>query len=372
MTNLTKEQLAVLEAQAKKILKRIENGEKTVDIMSGLYVDALEGKTAEQGAAVAETMIKTIEAFDINYEEACVDIDHFIRKFQHEIDRDKSCLEKCIYWKKFAHAINAISAQTAENGAVDMEKIMSEVQAITLTEEEATALLESELEQAAFEAIKDSDVFLGTLATNVELLEGAQDADEAVSLLVELKAEGVDYRAIVSMLAYINALKGEYPEVPVDVSPAEVATAVCVQTEQVKVIDAVSRGDVTLAVANALLGIIGIVGLCTLTATAVTISGVVIMAVFPSIFIAIPALLMVCYGIVRAFGSIGEAWLEDTPKIALTTIKIGRGFVNAVKSLFELAKGALRSARAQRAKQRMQQEATANTDEETLTNPALA
>lgn len=371
MTNLTQEQLEALEAQATKILERIENGEKTIDIMSEMYVDALEGKTAEQGAAVAQTMMNTINTFDVNYEEACVDIDHFIRKFQHEVERDKSRLERCIYWKKLAFALNAISANADENGAVDMEKLMSEVEAITLTEEEANDLMELELKKAAFEALKDSDLLFGTLAMNVKLLEGVQDADEAVSLLVDLKAEGVDYRAIISMLTYINAVKGEYPEVPVNVSPAEVATAVCVQTEQERIINAVARGDMTLTVANALLSTLGIVGLAGLIGAAAALS-VSIVTLVPAL-LAIPATIMLVYGAFKVFGRAAESWIEDTPKITFSIVKVTRSIINAVKNLFEHAKGNLKNARAKRAEQRMQQlETTEQATEQTLTNPTLA
>lgn len=363
MTTLTQDQINVLNDQAEDIIKRIDNGEKTMDVLRDMYITAFPGKTPDQATAVATTILDTIQAFDTNYAEAKVDIDHFIRKYQRKIDKNKSSLERCIFWKQFAYGINAITASDDENGEIDRDKLIEEINAITVDEDEVTDLLEEELRTAAFEALKDSNLLLGTMAANMRVMENTLQADEAAQLLVDLTVEDLDYRAVVSMLAYINAANGEYPDVPVDVSVSEMATAVCVEVEEIKIIDAFMRQDISLSLAKALIGLLGIVAIFMMT---VFLTGGAIFAVTSLLnpILTIPAVIAVICGAYHALCKAVQAWTEDSEKIVYCVFKGVRGLATGFRNVFNFFKGLIKADRAARAKERME---TLDTETQTAT-----
>ena len=60
MTKLTKEQLSMLEKEAKKVVGMVSEGKNTQEILSEIYVQNLEDKSKEQGDIMAEATIKAI------------------------------------------------------------------------------------------------------------------------------------------------------------------------------------------------------------------------------------------------------------------------------------------------------------------------
>lgn len=336
MTYFTKEQVENLQDQAKEIAAKVSNKEETIDIMAQLYVDGFEGRTLEQGRLVAETIIKTVQNFDVDYKEAQVDIDHFIRKFQSKIDKDKTCRERCNYWKQFATAVTGATI-AMNNGSVNSDEIVKQLETLTVSEEEATPELENDLREQAFEALKNSNIMLGALAANVNTLKEIQNADEAAQVLIDLGNENIDYRAIISMIAYINAVNGEYPDVPIDISASQIANMVCVQIEQIKIIDALEHNDITMTVANSLLFILGVVAILKIA----VLAAVAVIGFAPFLFghiLVIPACAVLIMGVIHFVGKGINEWEKYSKKIVITVVKSVRFIVSGGKKLFNFVK----------------------------------
>lgn len=326
MTTFTKEQMDILTSQANEIMKEISEGKTTRDIMVQIYVDNLDDKTQKQGQIMADSILKSVKEFDANYDEAQKDIDRFIKKFQDKIDQDKTCVERCNYWLKLTAAITAATVATGEENT-DMEKILEQIETMEISESEATPKREKELREQALEAIKNSGVMLGTLTEQAEELEKMETAEEAVGLLIDLRNKEIEYRGIVSMLAYTKIKNGEFDNVPVEMTAVQVATLVCAEIEQAKIMEAVGKGNLAVDIASGLLTILGAVVLV-VVATEVAGTGVGIITVVFGTILAIPATLMLFAGILRGTLKAIDLWEKDSKKIV-------KGVAVAVKAVIK-------------------------------------
>lgn len=371
MSKFTNEQINNLQERAKKIAQGIDDGKATADIMAQLYVDAFEGKTLEQGKLIADTIIKAVKDFDIDYAEAKVDVDHFIHKFQKKIDKNKSCYERCQFWRDFALAVTAstIASNDMDN---NMEEIVKELGKISLSEENANDYYEEKLRQLAFDAIKSSNIMTEALAIHSEELEAIDNADEAAQLLIDLGNEDVDYRSIVAMLAYIDTLNGEYPEIPVDMTAVQIAGIVCTEIEQIKIIDALENGDLTLTSANEMLYILGIVAIAQVAVAAAVVAISVAASCFSSILV-IPAGLVMVAGIIHLTCKGIRMWEKDSQKIMTTVIKSIRKVINGGRKLFNYMKDVMIPGLIDKCKQRLNEIKNKKTQSETeaVTQTAL-
>ncbi|MBR1531423.1 MAG: hypothetical protein IJ643_05130 [Eubacterium sp.] len=339
MTKFTNEQIKELQERARDIAQETANGSETIDIMTKLYVESFDGKTEEQGKLIAESIIEAVQNFEVDYKEAKIDIDHFIRKFQHKVDKDKTCYERCNYWKQFAAAVTAATIAANDENA-NAKDIAAKLEQINVSEEEANEALEEKLRELAFEAIKDSNIMVRTLAENINTFESIDNADETANLLIDLGNENVDYRAIVAMLAYINNVKGEYPEVPIDISAAQLATIVCVETEQIEIVEALERGDITMTAAEGALYVLGIVAIFQMAVLSSVIAVSIAFTMFSSI-LAIPAAAALVAGIIHITGEGIRKWELDSKTIVSTVVKGVRGVFRGTKKLYGALKNSV-------------------------------
>ncbi len=332
MTTSTKEQNELLAAQAAEILKNISEGQTTRDIIARIYVESLEDKTLKQGQIMADSILKSVKDFDADYKEAQENLDRYLKKFQDKIDEGKTCVERCNYWLKLSAAISSATVAMGEDGA-DREQILQEIENLEISESEATPEREKELREQAMEAIKNSGVMLGALAEQAAELEAMENADEAAGLLIDLGNKEIEYRAIVAMLAYTKVKNGEFDNIPVEMTAAQVATLVCAEIEQAKIMEAVGKGDLAVDIASGLLSILGVVVLSVFTYSILTIGIGVTLNVFNLIF-AIPLCMMLIAGVLRAFNKASDAWEKDSSIIVKGTIVVIKYVVFGIKAIW--------------------------------------
>ena len=313
MTTFTKEQNDILAAQAAEILKNISEGQPTRDIIARIYVESLEDKTLKQGQIMADFIFKSVKDFEADYKDAQENLDRYLKKFQDKIDEGKTCVERCNYWLKLSAAISSATVAMGEDGA-DREQILQEIEDMEISESEATPEREKELREQAMEAIKNSGVMLGALAEQAARLEEMESADEAAGLLIDLGNMEIEYSAIVAMLAYTKVKNGEFDNIPVEMTAAQVTALVCAQIEQTKIMEAVGKGDLAVDIASGLLSILGVVVLSLFIYSVLAIGIGVSLSVFKLIF-AIPVCLMLVAGVLRMFSKAADCWVQDSGRI---------------------------------------------------------
>lgn len=336
MTTFTKEQNDILKAQAAEILKNISEEQTTQEIIARIYVESLNDKTMKQGEIMADSILKSVKDFDADYHEAQENLDRYLKKFQDKIDEGKTCVERCNYWLKLGAAVSSAAVAMGEDGA-DRETILREIEALEISESEATLEREKELRDQAMEAIKNSGVMLGALTEQAAALEEMATADEAAGMLIDLGNKEIEYRAIVAMLAYTKIKNGEFDNVPIEMTSAQIAALVCAEIEQARIMEAVGKGDLAVDVASGLLSVLGVVVLGTVLCGVAQIGIVLITGMFGAI-LAIPACLMLIAGLVRAMTKASDQWDKDSNKIVKGVFVVIRTVVRGLKMVVSYVK----------------------------------
>lgn len=324
MKTFTKKQNEMLKAQAIEILKNLDEGQDVRDVMAQIYVDNLDDKTLQQGQLMADAILKNVKDFDADYRDAQQDIDRFIASFQSRMDEDKSCLERCDCWLKLSAAIAAAEEVLSGEG-VDREAILKQLEGLAVSEAEATPAREKELREQARQALKNSSIMLSALTEQAQALQEMESAGETAEMLINLENREVEYRAVVSMLAYTGIMNGEIKGMPVDISAEQVTVLVCAGAEQARIMAAVGSGSMAVDVASMLLMILGTVVLVWMAALAGAAGVSIVSFLFGNILV-IPASLMVFAGIFHLFNAALEVWMKDSRAIAQGVV-VGIGWV---------------------------------------------
>lgn len=255
MTKLTKEQLSMLEKEAKKVVGMVSEGKNTQEILSEIYVQNLEDKSKEQGDIMAEATIKAISEFDEAMEQALEDKEAFVDSFMAKMDEGKTPAERCTYWLRFTSALLAVSCEDEAEKAEHLKN----ADALTVTDEKATPELEQELKANAKEALLNNTTLLNNLENFSDCVDQIAELDDTASVLTGLSKEKVDLRAVMSMLFYVKVMNGEIQDAPEDVTIDQIATAVCAGAEEVEVLEKLSAGKIAKDVAVFILGTISTV-----------------------------------------------------------------------------------------------------------------
>ena len=257
MQNFTPEQVKEFENQTKEIIEKIGEGKSTREIAAEIYVENLPDKTENQGLMMADAIIDSVAEFDKNLEAALENKDAFITSFMEKIDADKTCAERCNYWLKFAAVIGALSS--GESDELDREEILRSVEALQITEDEATPEMEEELRQKAREALENNDLIVGMIRESAEQLQQISDADEAAEIIIGFENNEIDFRVLTSMLIYTKIMNGEITDVPENMTIEQITLIVCTNLKTIEVADKVSKGKIAKEVAAFILSILGII-----------------------------------------------------------------------------------------------------------------
>lgn len=260
MVNFTQEQKNVLMEQAQSFLQQSQEGKNAREIMAQIYVDGLDNKTLDQGFVMADAILESVNAFDSDYAQAKDDLDRWLDKMLKELVVDKTAAQRCTLWLRMAATVNGITAQN-HHGISEEEKrkILDQVNTLSIEEEEATVEMESQLYQEAKQALKNSGVMVSALISQQDALQELMEIEDEATVLLELGSREIDFRAIASMIAYVNVKNGTFDNVPVDMRLDQITTMVCAGLEQIRILDAVSKGKLPLEVAAMLLKILGLV-----------------------------------------------------------------------------------------------------------------
>lgn len=255
MVNFTDKQKAALMEQAKSFMEQAQEGKSARDIMAQIYVDGLDNKTLAQGHVMADAILESVNEFDSDYAQAKDDLGRWLDKNLKQLAADMTPQERCMLWLRIAAAVNAVSAQGLSEEEKD--RILAQLDELQISEEEATPEMEQQLYEEAKQALEHSSVMLSALVSQKDVFQTLDAEDDAAALLLELGSREIDFRAVASMIAYVNVKNGTFDNIPVDIRLEQITTMVCAEVEQIRILDAVSKGQMTLEVASLLLKILG-------------------------------------------------------------------------------------------------------------------
>lgn len=312
MKKFTDDQIHSLMEQAKAMLEGIGEGQSVRDIMARHYADSLDDKTLDQGLIMADAMLEAVKDFDTDYHKAVEDMDGFIRRFQEEADQGKTCAERCNYWLRLAGALNA-AGQVLSDSEADRDQILSQLDGLKVSEEEATPQLEEELRQRARDAMKESGILMTGIVANADVLEQVEGPEETAELLIDLGNQETEYRAMVAMLAYTHVKTGQMENIPVDMTAVQLTHLVCSQVEYIRIVNAVGK-DYTMEAAEMLLYALGLVVLVKVFTPLLFVTINLATEMFGALLL-IPAMMMTTGLYLYAFDKAQEAWRTECGRI---------------------------------------------------------
>lgn len=249
MFSLTEEQSKQFKEQAEKIIENAAEGMSTRDIMAGIYAENIDGKTIEEGEAVADRILEAVKNFDSDYGEAKKDTAAFVKKFRLRVSGDKSRAENCTYWLKFIAALSALNSE---------KKIDSDyIKGLHVSESEATVEYEQALEDEAETLLMENGIMLSGLVEYAKNAEIIADGNAAAELLLSFGENEVDFRGIGAMLVYSQIQSGEIKNVPDFITPEQITAITCAEVEREKIFEGIRNGSVGENVAAEALKAIG-------------------------------------------------------------------------------------------------------------------
>ena len=258
MMTFLNEQNENLYVYAKGILKDLAGEQDIRDILAKIYTERMKGKSWKQGQAAADAILKGINKFEEDYQEAWKDPDSYIERFQEEMDAGKSCVERCNYWIKMSAALSAATIITCE-GDSEREQMIREIESLEIPEEMATPEREQELRIQVMEAVKNSGIVLESLEAQVNVLQEMAAKQANAGILINIECKETEYRAVLAMLVYTTMFSGETENIPVEIMPEQVAENVCAKMEQIRIIEEVRKGDMAVDDAMHFLEVLAVV-----------------------------------------------------------------------------------------------------------------
>lgn len=329
MKTFTKEQKNSITAEAKRLFEACAEGKTTLEIMSEIYVNNLEGKTAEEGNLAAQSIIDYVKEFDAEFTAAKENPDKYIADFISKINENKTLEERCTYWLKFHEALKIINQR--ENDTADKLK---EAEKLEVSPDEVSEEYALALENNVSELIKTSHILLHNLPDLCNSLETIADGDSSAQLLIDIGNKNTDLRAISSMIVYTRFLNGELNTLPDDLNLNQLVTIVCAEYEQIKIANEVSIGEKVAELAADTLAILGLVVMVKLAKTALTLAGGYIVTTF-SWFLAIPAIIMLLAATFHIMQKTFAVWNEDCQKIVKFVSGTVKSVVNGARSIYD-------------------------------------
>ena len=321
MEKFTKKQMNELNDQIARSMEQLSEGKDVKEICAQMYVDGLEGKTLFQGEAMAESILDSIAAFDRDYARAKADVDAYVDSFVDEACEGKTLEERCAYLTKLIAAVCAAEHTLHANSDAEREQalaLVEEADVARFFEGEATELLEQQLIGQLKNALKGSNILLSAIEEQRAYLLEIENEDEAAELLVDAGARGIDYRAILSMQAYINIKNGAYEGIPSDLTAAQTAAMVCTYVEEIHILRRLELKEIGLELANGLLFVLGSVAILRMAVYALGIGTAVCAGMFSGILM-IPAMLVMVTAICHAGWKLVDLWMDTSKKIVRVT-----------------------------------------------------
>lgn len=330
MNTFTQEQMTSITEEAKKIFESCAEGKTSIEIMSEIYVNNLNGKTKAQGDVMAEVMLDRVKEFDNDFKAAQENPEGYISSFIAKANENKSLEERCTYWLQFNETISAVIE--SENNAISPEKLQ-EIENMKVSAEDANENFAAELENTAKELIANSCIMLTDLPDFCENLERLSNGNKSATMLIDLENKNVDLRAVLSMVVYTRIKNGEFDMFPADITPEQVTTLVCAEVERIRIANNVANGILSVETATTLLAILGtlvITGFILFSIWTFYFTFMGLLALIPMIMVVIPATLIAIVGIF----DIVYKCTDVVVSIVTTTVK---AVTNGIKSIYDYA-----------------------------------
>ncbi len=252
---LSEKEIAKLMKEAQKALDRYQDCESVTDVMASMYTERMPNKTMAQGQLMAEEINEQIKIFDSLYQSAVTNFDNAVRAYFYDATSDKSMRERCELLEKLNLTLTLINEADKQKGG-DYSGIAEKVDQITVTEQEADSMLMVELMNKTIDELKKSK----TLIRNM---------DKCAAELEELKSLGIseiltgfvgcetDYRALLTMTAYIKIKNEKIKGVPSDLTAAQVSALVYSGIEEMIIAEKTAGGGLTPEEAENFITILG-------------------------------------------------------------------------------------------------------------------
>ena len=132
--------------------------------------------------------------------------------------------------------------------------------------------------------------------------------------------------------AYTGIISGMYDDMPVNMGAAQVATLVCAQVEEARILEAVGNGSLAVDVAAAILGVLGIVVLVDVFMGIAAVGVVAALNIYSGI-LAIPAIIMVCAGLCKLFFTAVDKWSDLAQDVAKFTAGVIANIVKGAQAV---------------------------------------
>lgn len=341
------EQRTSLMAEVDEIMNRIADDMPVTDVLAQIYVRELDNKTERQGQVIAQAILANVKSFDSDFSAAQENLDEALDKMLDGMNVGDTCAERCTNWKRMAAAISAVTVDRGE-GLQDRESVLREIEAIRVEEEDANPRTELNLRNEVKKALRGAGVLLTELGEQENAWE-ALEQQEIPGVIIDLGNRQFEYRAVLTMLAYTRIKKGEFGDVPVDMSVEEVTNFICADIEQIRILDALEHDSLPINTAIFLLDILGTVVLLKFTIKAIMVTGSVAAAVFGSV-LCVPAVILMGIELISLFSKFSDGWSARSRKLVKRSLVLSRTIARTLKSVCRYIKENFVSEGVERAK----------------------
>lgn len=294
----TEKEIKKLMKETNRVLKKYEDSGSAIDVMAMMYAENLPNKTETQGRIMAESIVEDVREFDTLYQSVIGDFDLAARRYLYDGLTGKTLRERCELLKQLSYAV-ALSRTALQEGKGDFSGIAEKANEITVSEQEATFELEEQLMDTAIDELKHSGLLTGSLKECVLNLNKMESNDVSEILTGFVGCE-VDYRAMLTMMAYIKIKNGELKDVPPILTASQVSAMVCAGMEQMVISEKTAGGFLTAEKAELLVHILGTVVLLMFTASC--LAYIAIPSLITAIFAGVGTALAAIYAIASIFG----------------------------------------------------------------------
>lgn len=239
-----KGRIEMIREQAEQYIAAKMEGVSTRDILAQIYTDNLSEKSADQGYAMADSLVRCIQQFDKDYRQAMEDPDRYLREFASRMEEGKTDEQKCMLWMKVAAAVSASGAELG-GGSAERRALLIQIEQIHITREEATPERVEALREEALAALRNSGGMISSLREHAEELEQIADDRDIAELIIGIGSDNMEYRTVIAMLMYVGIKNHHYPEIPADLTLAQTANLVCAEIERLRIAEAVGSGEIS-------------------------------------------------------------------------------------------------------------------------------
>ena len=339
--------LEVIREQAEQYISAKVEGVSTRDILAQIYVENLSEKRADQGYAMADSLIRCIQQFDQDYQAAKANPEKYLSEFASRIEEGKNDEQKCTLWMKVAAAVSASGAEL-DGGSAERRVLLAQIEQIHVAQEEATPERVQALREAALVALRNSGGMLSALREHADELEQMAGDSDIAELIIGIGSVDMEYRAVVAMLMYVGIKNNQYPESPADLTLAQTANLVCAQIERLRIAEDVGSGEISEIAGEDRMRILDLVTTC-LTVAAVLAAGA---GLTSSVFGLIARMPISCWIVLGALLGVGygvKVWCQKhdiavrLPKLSVSAVagglrKMAAGFSKKISEIAACAK----------------------------------